>query len=58
MGTSKQLCNGDEDDQFEPKLMSGKQLNDKLVLMISSGGQHTVVLAKQKPDSGDKAPSA
>lgn len=58
MGTSKQLSNGEEDDRFEPTLMAGKQINDKLVLMISSGGQHTALLAKEKPDSGDKPPSA
>jgi len=58
MGTSKQLSNGEEDDRFEPTLMAGKQINDRLVLMISAGGQHTALLAKDKPDSGDKPPSA
>lgn len=54
MGTCKQLSNGDEDDQFEPQLMAGKQLSTREVLTVSSGGQHTIVLARDKPDSGDK----
>ena len=51
MGTCKQLSNGDEEDQFDPQLMKGKQIANKKILMVSSGGQHTVVLAHEKKDT-------
>ncbi|XP_067929911.1 regulator of chromosome condensation-like [Watersipora subatra] len=57
MGTCKQLSNGEEEDQFEPQPMVGKQLANKEVLTVSSGGQHTILLAREKPDSGDQAGS-
>ncbi|XP_013410879.1 regulator of chromosome condensation [Lingula anatina] len=47
MGTSKQLGAGDEEeDLWEPTQMQGKQLEDRSALMVSAGGQHTVVLVK------------
>lgn len=58
MGTCKQLSNGDEEDQFEPKLMVGKQIANKEVLTVSSGGQHTILLAREKAESGDPAASS
>ena len=51
MGTSKQLSSGTEDDQMEPQPLGGKQLDTRKVIMVSAGGQHTVVLAA---DSADK----
>lgn len=48
MGTSKQLGNGEEEDAWEPTKMAGKQLNDRKVVHVSAGGQHTVVLAVDK----------
>jgi len=57
MGTCQQLSNGEDEDKFEPVVMTGKQLSDKEVLMISSGGQHTVLLAKQKADVADSVTS-
>lgn len=57
MGTSKQLSSGNEDDQFEPQLMGGKQLNNKQVLSVSSGGQHTVMLVKAAEELKDAPPS-
>lgn len=48
MGTSKQLGNGEEDDSWVPTKMAGKQLNDRKVLQVSAGGQHTVLLAADK----------
>ncbi|CAH8582096.1 unnamed protein product [Schistosoma turkestanicum] len=46
MGSNHQLGHGDsENDCWEPELMVGKQLEDRRVLMIDAGGQHTVVLA-------------
>lgn len=45
MGTNGQLGTGEEDDCFEPTLIKSKQLLDKQVFRVSSGGQHTVLLA-------------
>ncbi|KAH8866963.1 Regulator of chromosome condensation [Schistosoma japonicum] len=46
MGSNHQLGHGDsEDDCWEPELMVGKQLEDRHVLMIDAGGQHTMMLA-------------
>lgn len=45
MGTNGQLGTGEEDDCESPTLIKGKQLQDKKVLRVSSGGQHTVILA-------------
>lgn len=45
MGNSGQLGTGDEDDRFEPALIKSKQLQERLVVKVSSGGQHTVILA-------------
>lgn len=44
MGSSSQLGHGDEDDRFEPEVVAGR-LADKCALVVSGGGQHTVVLA-------------
>lgn len=51
MGTSKQLATGDEEDVLEPTQPAGKQLENRKVLMISSGGQHTVFLVEDKANS-------
>lgn len=48
MGTSKQLGNGEEEDAWVPTKMASKQLNDRKVIQVSSGGQHTVLLAVDK----------
>jgi len=48
MGTNGQLGTGEEDDVYEPTKMVGKQLQGKKVLVISSGGQHTVMIAKEE----------
>lgn len=45
MGTSGQLGTGEEDDCFEPTLIKSKQLSERCVIKVSSGGQHTVILA-------------
>lgn len=45
MGTNGQLGTGEEDDCDEPTLIKSKQLSDKQVIRVSSGGQHTVILA-------------
>ncbi|KAF2883463.1 hypothetical protein ILUMI_22705 [Ignelater luminosus] len=45
MGTVGQLGTGEDEDRFEPTLIKSKQLTDRQVFRVSSGGQHTVVLA-------------
>ncbi|XP_071381560.1 regulator of chromosome condensation [Centroberyx affinis] len=51
MGTNLQLGTGEEDDEWSPVKMTGKQLENRAVLMASSGGQHTVLLVKDKQES-------
>ncbi|XP_059194285.1 regulator of chromosome condensation [Centropristis striata] len=51
MGTNLQLGTGEEDDEWIPVKMTGKQLENRSVLMTSSGGQHTVLLVKDKQES-------
>jgi hypothetical protein len=43
-----QLAHSEEEDAFEPTAMKGKQLEDKAVIGICGGGQHALLLAKQK----------
>ncbi|XP_041648388.1 regulator of chromosome condensation [Cheilinus undulatus] len=50
MGTNMQLGTGEEDDEWSPVKMTGKQLENRAVLMASSGGQHTVLLVKEKQE--------
>ncbi|KAM9852623.1 regulator of chromosome condensation isoform 2-T2 [Aulostomus maculatus] len=51
MGTNMQLGTGEEDDEWSPVKMTGKQLENRTVLMASSGGQHTALLVKDKQES-------
>ncbi|KAJ0000248.1 hypothetical protein NQD34_012090 [Periophthalmus magnuspinnatus] len=51
MGTNMQLGTGEEDDEWSPVKMTGKQLENRTVLMVSSGGQHTALLVRDKQDS-------
>lgn len=51
MGTNLQLGTGEEEDEWSPVKMTGKQLENRSVLMASSGGQHTVLLVKDKQES-------
>lgn len=51
MGTNYQLGTGQEDDAWSPVEMTGKQLENREVLTVSSGGQHTVLLVKDKTQS-------
>lgn len=48
MGSNLQLGNGEEDDVFSPGKMTGKQLENRKVIALSVGGQHTVLLAKDR----------
>lgn len=57
MGTNGQLGLGHEDDVLEPTTIKGKQLENKMVLLASAGGQHAVLLATDKT-SVTTAPAA
>ncbi|XP_043916155.1 regulator of chromosome condensation [Protopterus annectens] len=46
MGTNYQLGTGEEDDVWTPVEMTGKQLENRTVISVSSGGQHTVLLVQ------------
>uniref|UniRef100_F6Q113 Regulator of chromosome condensation 1 n=1 Tax=Xenopus tropicalis TaxID=8364 RepID=F6Q113_XENTR len=48
MGTNLQLGTGEEEDVWSPQEMTGKQLEDRDVLSVSSGGQHTVLLVRKR----------
>ena len=45
MGSSLQLGTGEEDDEYTPTLLEGKQLENRKVIALEAGGQHTVLLA-------------
>ena len=47
-GTNDQLGLGHDKDAFVPTTIKGKQLENRLVLAASAGGQHTVLLVKEK----------
>uniref|UniRef100_A0A2K6UYZ8 Regulator of chromosome condensation n=1 Tax=Saimiri boliviensis boliviensis TaxID=39432 RepID=A0A2K6UYZ8_SAIBB len=51
MGTNYQLGTGQDEDTWSPVEMTGKQLENHVVLPVSSGGQHTVLLVKDKEQS-------
>ncbi|XP_027720536.1 regulator of chromosome condensation isoform X2 [Vombatus ursinus] len=51
MGTNFQLGTGEDDDVWSPVVMAGKQLENRVVLSVSSGGQHTVLLVRNKEQS-------
>uniref|UniRef100_A0A0B6Z548 RCC1-like domain-containing protein n=1 Tax=Arion vulgaris TaxID=1028688 RepID=A0A0B6Z548_9EUPU len=46
MGNNNQLGTGDDEDRYVPTKVAGKQLETRTGLVVSAGGQHTVVLAK------------
>ncbi|XP_015264654.1 PREDICTED: regulator of chromosome condensation isoform X2 [Gekko japonicus] len=48
MGSNLQLATGDEDDAWSPVQMSGQQLENRTVLTVTGGGQHTVLLVKDQ----------
>ena len=45
MGNSNQLGQADDEDLWEPALMTGKQLESRSGVMVAAGGQHTLLLA-------------
>ena len=46
MGTNGQLGTGGDEDSHLPIKMGGKQLQGRKVITVSSGGQHTVIIAQ------------
>jgi len=48
MGTNGQLGTGNEEDLWSATKVGGKQLEGRIVIAVSSGGQHTVLIAKDK----------
>ena len=48
MGTNGQLGHSDEEDSWVPVAMEGKQLETRSVVGASGGGQHTLLVAKDK----------
>jgi len=46
MGTNGQLGTGEDDDLWEPTKLKSKQLEGRRVIAVSSGGQHTIMIAK------------
>lgn len=49
MGSSGQLGTGEEEDVDTPVVIKGKQLEGKSVVRVSGGGQHTLILAVNRP---------
>ncbi|XP_013792620.2 regulator of chromosome condensation-like, partial [Limulus polyphemus] len=47
MGTNGQLGHGDEDDVFSPQKIGGKVISSKKCFIVSSGGQHTIMVADE-----------
>jgi len=58
MGTNGQLGTGEEDDVWQPYHVASKQVKDRIVIAISSGGQHTVMIAKDKVEGEEEANKA
>jgi len=48
MGTNGQLGTGEDEEVWSPAVIKSKQLEGREVLTASSGGQHTVILARNR----------
>lgn len=55
MGTNLQLTTGEEDDEWTPVQLTGKQLEQRYVITVEGGGQHTVLLACDKMVNGEQS---
>lgn len=44
LGSNLQLSTGDEEDEWTPIKLTGRNLEAKKVLALSAGGQHTALL--------------
>ena len=59
MASNNQLGHGNEEqDALEPRVVEGAQLQQKMILTTSSGGQHTVLLATDRNDLADDSAAA
>ena len=47
MGTSLQLGTGQEDDIWKPVKVAGKKIENRRILTVSAGGQHTALLVSR-----------
>lgn len=47
MGTSLQLGTGQEDDVWAPVKVAGKKIENRRILTVSAGGQHTALLVSR-----------
>uniref|UniRef100_A0A182J8T6 RCC1-like domain-containing protein n=1 Tax=Anopheles atroparvus TaxID=41427 RepID=A0A182J8T6_ANOAO len=56
MGSSQQLGTGSEDDVNSPVLIASKQVQGKVVLQASSGGQHSLFLVQEAAAKPSTAP--
>lgn len=54
LGENFQLGLGGDEDVYEPALLASKQVKDKEVLNVNSGGQHTLLLVADKLTNGEK----
>ena len=48
LGSNLQLSTGDEEDEWSPIEMCGRNLEARRVLDVAAGGQHTVMLARNE----------
>lgn len=46
MGSNHQLGVGADDDHYTPVQLTGKQVVDKKILRVSSGGQHSLFIVE------------
>ena len=46
MGSNLQLTNGSEEDEWEPIKMTGKNIEKKIIIKVSGGGQHAIIHCK------------
>ncbi|XP_034934036.1 regulator of chromosome condensation-like isoform X2 [Chelonus insularis] len=53
MGSSGQLGTGEEDDVDAPMLIKSKQLEGKQAIRVAGGGQHTLILALNRPQENN-----
>lgn len=56
IGSSQQLGTGNEDDVTSPVLIASKQVQGKVVLQVSSGGQHSLFLVQEATAKQPTAP--
>jgi len=59
IGTNLQLTTGCEDDEWTPVEMTGRNLENRKILHVDCGGQHTVIIASYaQEDVASTSPTA